>query len=1099
MTEPTPPSRARRRGLRRATWGAAVLATLLAGAAWRLTEGPVALPDWAVARIETRIARDLAPREVALGGVALFYDLEAQALRLALSDITLEEDAAPILTLPDARVALDGAELLRGRVRPRRVEITGVAIDVGRDADGRFSLALASGGGDLPDSWAAALAMLDGLLDAPAISALEAVTATDVTVRFEDAVTGMSQQARGGTVTWRRDGEEVRLAIASTVALGPDVTRLSGSMTRGRGAGGGVSARIEVSGLSLGGLAEMMPNVPALSLAAGEVSATATMSVSEDGTPGPLRGRLVATGARMVDRPALALDRAVLAFGWLPGSGRIGLSEIAAAADDVDIAADGQILMEDGLVGPLQLQLALGPTTLDPDGLFDRRVAFDSGVFEARLTQAPLALRIGQAMVTGPSGTARLSGRVAFGPAGPAGILRLAVPRMEVTDLVALWPPSIQVQARQWFTGNLLGGTATGATALLRIVPGLAPQVAASFDFAGGSVRYMRFMPPARGAAGAAELIDDRLTLRIDRGRVPAGDEDGDEGGDGGGDVDLSGTVFSILDTTRRPSTGELSLRARGDIGDVLTLLDNRPFRLLERLRRTRDFVSGQADLEVAVTLPLRRGNAPADVVYDVSAKLRDVTSDDIVPGRALVASELDLTVDRVGVRIEGDMTLAGVPFTGRYVQALPPPSDVPLDPDAPPGPSRPLPEPGRVEGVARLSPAGLARLGVALGAVTLEGEAQAEIAVALPAGAPPELEVRSDLRGLSAALPVISWRKPAGTAARFELDATLSSPARITRLAFDAPGLAATGRVSLRPGAGGLERATFDRLDTGWFRGPLVLTGRGAGAAPAVTIGGGSADLRRALLVGQGGGGGDPAPLEIALNRLIVTEGISLTDMRATLRGGSGRFTARINGGTAIEGVLAPEAGGSAVQIRGADGGGVLRSAGLFQDARGGTVSLTLRPTGRTGIYAGQLRMAQLRVRNAPALASLLQALSVVGILEQLSGEGLFFQTVESDFTLRPGDILVRRASAVGPSMSITADGLFDTVTKRLDMQGVISPIYLVNGLFGALFSRRDEGLFGFNYQLTGLAADPSVTVNPLSILTPGLFRDIFRRPPPS
>ena len=174
------------------------------------------------------------------------------------------------------------------------------------------------------------------------------------------------------------------------------------------------------------------------------------------------------------------------------------------------------------------------------------------------------------------------------------------------------------------------------------------------------------------------------------------------------------------------------------------------------------------------------------------------------------------------------------------------------------------------------------------------------------------------------------------------------------------------------------------------------------------------------------------------------------------------------------------------------------MRSAGLFQDARGGDIALTLRPTGQTGVFDGAVRMNNLRVRNAPALASLLQALSVVGILEQLGGDGLSFTTVETDFALRPDDIVIRRASAVGPSMSITADGTYDLGSKAMDLEGVISPIYLVNGLFGALFSRRDEGLFGFTYQLRGQAANPQVAVNPLSILTPGIFREIFRRPPP-
>ena len=45
---------------------------------------------------------------------------------------------------------------------------------------------------------------------------------------------------------------------------------------------------------------------------------------------------------------------------------------------------------------------------------------------------------------------------------------------------------------------------------------------------------------------------------------------------------------------------------------------------------------------------------------------------------------------------------------------------------------------------------------------------------------------------------------------------------------------------------------------------------------------------------------------------------------------------------------------------------------------------------------------------------------------------------------------------------------------------------------------SKRGEGLFGFNYSLGGTADAPQVSVNPLSILTPGLFREIFRSPPP-
>ena len=82
---------------------------------------------------------------------------------------------------------------------------------------------------------------------------------------------------------------------------------------------------------------------------------------------------------------------------------------------------------------------------------------------------------------------------------------------------------------------------------------------------------------------------------------------------------------------------------------------------------------------------------------------------------------------------------------------------------------------------------------------------------------------------------------------------------------------------------------------------------------------------------------------------------------------------------------------------------------------------------------------------------------------------------------------------------MGITMDGIYNTGTRRMDMWGVVSPIYAVNGLFGALFApRKGEGLFGFNYTLKGSADGPKVGVNPLSVLTPGIFREIFRQPAP-
>ncbi|MEM7641494.1 MAG: AsmA-like C-terminal region-containing protein [Pseudomonadota bacterium] len=1072
-----------------------VVIVFAAAIAFRLTQGELALPDWAVDRIEMQVDRGLPAGNLSIGAVALTFDGEDPALRLRVSGVRLTEGDRPVLTLPDARVALDAGALLTGKLRPRNIAVEGVALEIGRDAEGRFTFGTGGGGvGALPTAPAAWLALFDAALASPVLAELNELRIDDVRVGLSDAITGLAQQIDDGTLTLvRNETGEAVIALLLRLPTRSATANLAVTLERGTL---GAAARVSLTGVPLSHLAELLPEVPALTLVAGRAGVVGTINIADDGTAGPLRGRVELADAVLVDRPRLRLDRAAVGFDWDLGSDRIGLTDIEASSDDLSASATGQVILEEGVTGPIQMQLNLGETIFDPEDLLERRVEFESGLIETQLTQTPLALRIGQAMVTGPSGTARLSGRMRFEADGLHGALRAEIPRMAVREVVALWPPEIQVQARNWVTNNLRGGMAKDVTAAVRLEPGQPPEALANLGFEQATFRFMRFMPPAESATGVVQLDGGRLTARLDEGIVPALGP-GDARTAETGSARLDGSRIVISDLTARPPRADVTVRAVGDMTDVLALLNNRPLRLLDRLDRTRTLASGQVEALITAQWPLRKGNSPADIDWQVEAALIDVETSDVVPGRAILADRLSLIASPAAVEITGDLTFEGVPFSGTWRQTLPPRSTVPIDPEAPPPPPGPPLDPGLVTGSILATPDGLARLGVRVEALSLRGEARADISIRLPPGQPAELTASSDLRGLAVALPALGWSKGPGTGARFDIATRLSSPPLVRSLSLDAPGLAAAGSISIRPN-GTLDQARFDRVRTSWFDGGVTLTGRGAGAAPGITVRSGRADLRGAPF-GQGDGPPSPAPLEVALNSLAVTDSISLTDLRASLASGQGTFTARINGGQPVAGELTRPNGTTTLRIRGANAGGVLQSAGLFRDARGGTLSLTLERTGQSGTYSGALRIRDVRVRDVPALASLLQTLSVVGILEQLTGDGLFFSTVESDFILRPADIAVRRASAVGPSMSITADGTYDLGSRQLDMQGVVSPIYLVNGLFGALFARQDEGLFGFTYRLVGSVDNPRVGVNPMSILTPGVFREIFRRPPPS
>ena len=158
----------------------------------------------------------------------------------------------------------------------------------------------------------------------------------------------------------------------------------------------------------------------------------------------------------------------------------------------------------------------------------------------------------------------------------------------------------------------------------------------------------------------------------------------------------------------------------------------------------------------------------------------------------------------------------------------------------------------------------------------------------------------------------------------------------------------------------------------------------------------------------------------------------------------------------------------------------------------------MTLTPQRGDVLYRGNMTIKNTEVREAPVLGELLSALSVVGLLDQMRGAGIVFSDVAATFDITGDVVRLLKSSAVGPSLGVSMDGVYDLNRSTMDMQGVISPVYFLNAI-GQIFSAREgEGLFGFNFALKGPSDAPSVQVNPLSILTPGVFRDIFRAQPP-
>ena len=1094
---PSPPPRRRRRLARNSFFTLLTLGFLIVAggfAALALSGTFVRLPVWAVAEAEARLNRSLADAlpdtAIAIGAVEVGVDTD-WVPRLRLEDARLlHRTGAPILILPEARVGFDPDALLKGQIRPGSLLLSGARIDLARDRDGRLDISIGGAeGGPRIDGLPALFAALDRALATPALSSLASIEADALTLTLSDQRSGRRWELGDGRLRIDNKPQELRAELGTTL-LGTDGNPAQALLTL-VAEKGGAKARLSanVDRVPSGDLAAIVPPLAALGAVDSPISGRLSAAIGVSGLTALDAELTFGAGALRPTPEAqpIAFDRAGMQIAYDPARGRVNLKTFDVESATLRLKATGHSYLTDAegriLTGPLGArlpaaflsQIHISEMQVDPAGLFVEPVRFSEGALDLRLKLDPFTVDIGQVALVEADRRLTAKGTVSAGAGGWTAAVDLTLDRIGHRDLLALWPVKLVAKTRAWLEQNLLEGTLTDVKAALRLAPGKEPVLSLGYDFTKTDVRFIRTMPPIEDADGYATIEGQTYTMVVSRGSVtpPLG-----------GVIDMAGSVFSVLDITKRPAQAEVILETDSTLTAALSLLDEPPFGFLKKAGRPVDLGQGRARLSATLRFPLLPKIQGPDVSFRVDGTVFDFASDRLIPGKTVAAPRLTMTADPRGLRVAGPGTVGAVPFDVTFLQ--------PFGKDAPPA---------SIEGTVELSRATIDEFRLGLPAAIADGTGSGTVSISLPKGEPAKLTLVSDLNRIRMALPGTGWTKPAATTGRMELQATLAKPVRVDRLTVTAPGLSAKGSVTLTP-QGGLDAATFTELDLAdWMQGSVTITGRGEGKPVAITVTGGSADLRRKPDDPAGSGGDAPdIPLSIALDRLRVTESIALTDFRGrfTPRGGfNGEFAALVNGQAAVTGTVVPARNGTAVRIRSDNAGGVLASAGAFSSARGGQLDLTLRPRAEDGVYDGTADIRNVRVVDAPVLAELLNAVSVVGILEQLNGDGLLFSQALGEFVLTPNALEITRGSAVGNSMGVSMAGVYGTESKELALQGVISPIYMLNGI-GAILTRRGEGLFGFNYKVRGTSDRALVSVNPLSILTPGMFRELFRGDPP-
>lgn len=194
-------------------------------------------------------------------------------------------------------------------------------------------------------------------------------------------------------------------------------------------------------------------------------------------------------------------------------------------------------------------------------------------------------------------------------------------------------------------------------------------------------------------------------------------------------------------------------------------------------------------------------------------------------------------------------------------------------------------------------------------------------------------------------------------------------------------------------------------------------------------------------------------------------------------------------------------------LKIESDNAGALLKALDLTNKMKGGELKLHANydQRNKNERIEGEAVIRKFTLYKTPVLAKLLTLASLKGVVDMLEGNGIEFKRLNMPFMIENDTIRLIDNKTFGSSIGLTLEGTIDTKKDILDLTGTVIPAYLVSRAIGdiplvgeLLTGGNDGGVVAVNYKVKGSTHDPKVSVNPLSILTPGFLRKLFDAPAP-
>ncbi|MBB3591138.1 hypothetical protein FHX08_001482 [Rhizobium sp. BK529] len=1091
-----PPPRSRVRRTAKATGGfCAVILFILAAIVFTIESGVIDAP--LSQQAQSALNSALGPRYRAeVGSTAIRF---TSGLRLALEarDVNMvdQQSGQHLSTTSSMRMALDPLQLFRGRIAVTSLEADDIALDT----------SLLPSGNPVK---------LDDLrVDAIPAAAETIFSHLDIFETFVE---------RGGTDTVRISGIDIKLAdtangpvslVVDNLAferVGPNSLQLNGEISIN-----GETANLNVVTEQAGGRASRL--VATLS------HADLTPFALKRNEQGEIRqglntfGDLTISAVRAADGVKPSLDAAL----------RLDPGLIYVDGDSQELT-DGQLnLAYDFDKQTLEIaksQLHLGATILpfsgaliDLDKLdpnagkgFGIDALISGGTAAPNSGEQPLSFDLqatGRYLVAGRE--FQFTNMVASSPLGSLyGALHIRLnekspeisfagqsQQMQTTAVKQLWPFWMASKARVWVLANLFGGTVTDASISVYIPPGRLDEAAGgrglrldenqlriAFDIAGARMNVAGDIPPVRDTAAHFDLTGGKATISL---------KSGTSYFQSGRAVALQPGTFIMPSVYDKPLMADADIFVSGSADAVGELLTYKPIKVLQRAGFVPDDLKGNIEAHVQAHFGLLSSQNPPPPEWKAQMKLTDVALAKPFSGRVITDLDGMLDADPQQVNVKGKAAIDGVSADIDMLE--------PVDKSSGIEPQRVITATLNGEQRDRLLPGLSDILGGSVKMVLTRLDEDRQ-------------DVQLDLGKASLDLPWIGWSKGSGIPANAEFE--VSGPAdntQIKNFRLKGDGFGATGALAI--GKSGLISADFDSVKLSSVDDFGLSLKRSKGGFD-ISVSGASADARpiiaRLKSDSSSGDGSDSSSVTVKakLQKIIGFNDEQIGNFQAQIAMSGSRLQSLNFSGITDSGeaVVSKMQGGGVINITSGDAGSVSRFADLYQHMQGGLLNLAIR-LGAGGGWDGSLDVRRFSIINEQRLRSIVstpvgsdQRSLSEAVKRDIDTSSQHFQRGFARVVSRGGAVSIENGVLRGDQIGATFQGVVRDARGNMDMTGTFMPAYGLNRLFAELpligvilGNGSDRGLIGITFKLTGKFDQPNLQINPLSVIAPGVFRQIF------